>query len=417
MKKSKDMPYHIGLVLRIYPSTLQKHLIDINDGAQRAVYNRLVAIDKELHSLKRIKIYLEPIAKRIEYLESIKCTAASMKNILPFLDSKEVDSSVVGHAIRNYKQAWENYKTVPHTSIPTFHKKTSSRSYQTDNHYTSDSKNVNDGSIYFCKKNKYVNLPKLGKVRISGSEKMILRVLEHAGETRIATVTVSRDATGRYYISMAIASDRPFFERLGQVGSSVGIDMNLSNFLTDSDGNVVENPRYRRNYMKRIAREERRLALMRERAKVEHRSLRDSKNYQKQRKRVAELQRYAAARTADFEHQISKRMIESQDHIFAEDLKIRNMLGNHKLARAISDVAWSAFFTMLSYKAAAYGRTFMKISPKNTTQTCYSCGYVCSGENRIKLGMDSWTCPECGNINIRDYNAALNIKEKGMALL
>lgn len=417
MKKSKEMKYHIGIVLRLYPSYQQKHLIAVNCGVQRAVYNKLVAYDRERYALGRISVYLKPVADRLEYLRSFRSDADSIKHLLPFVNSAEVDSCVVGNGVRNYFRAWSNFRNIPGTSIPTFHKKSACESYQTDNHYRKGATDPNSGSICFCDHGRRVKLPKLGMVRSSGSEKMIRRVLEHRGETRFSTATISKDATGRYYVSISIASEEPFFPQFEKTGSEVGIDMNLNNFLTDSDGNVVENPRFRKNILEKLASARRRLSGMARRAEKEGRSLCNSKNYQKQRRRAAELQRHAAAQMEDFEHIISLHLIKNHDSVFAEDLRVRNLLANSRLARSISDVSWSRFFDMLSYKATAYGRRFLQIPAHGTTQTCHVCGHVCKGADHIKLGIEQWSCPVCGTPHLRDANAAVNIRARGLAFL
>ena len=110
----------------------------------------------------------------------------------------------------------------------------------------------------------------------------------------------------------------------------------------------------------------------------------------------------------------SKRLIENQDLIVSEDLKVKNLLKNHKLAYAISDVSWSAFFTMLEQKSSMYGKVYVKVPPHHTTQTCSACGYVMKEENHIALGISEWDCPVCNTHHIRDHNAAKNILNRGI---
>ena len=114
---------------------------------------------------------------------------------------------------------------------------------------------------------------------------------------------------------------------------------------------------------------------------------------------------------------ISAEEIKTHDYLFAEDLKVRNLVKNHRLAKAISDSGWRMFLDELKWCASKRGKTCILIDPRNTTQTCSACGYVCSGDTRITLGVEEWDCPQCGTHHIRDYNAAVNIKENGLALL
>ncbi|MCI1435551.1 MAG: transposase, partial [Solobacterium sp.] len=109
--------------------------------------------------------------------------------------------------------------------------------------------------------------------------------------------------------------------------------------------------------------------------------------------------------------------VKSHDYLFAEDLKVRNLKKNHKLAKAISDSGWRTFLTELQNTASKRGKTCLLVNPRNTTQTCSSCGCVMSDDNRIVLGQEEWVCPVCGTHHVRDHNAAINIKNAGLALL
>jgi len=155
------------------------------------------------------------------------------------------------------------------------------------------------------------------------------------------------------------------------------------------------------------------------RAKKENRSLRDSKNYQKQRHLVAKLHDKIRNQRKNFLNYLSMVLINNHDLIVAENLRSSNLLKNHALAMSISDVGWRTFLDMLDYKAKLYGRQFITINPKNTTQTCNDCGFVMgtNDTNKLTLADRKWTCPNCGIHHIRDWNAAKNILDKGIAKL
>lgn len=121
----------------------------------------------------------------------------------------------------------------------------------------------------------------------------------------------------------------------------------------------------------------------------------------------------------NFLQQISTALIKNHDLVVAEELRSKNMLKNHALALSISDVGWRTFLGMLAYKAKLYGRRFITINPRNTTQTCRDCGFVMGTNGTDKLTLDDreWTCPNCGVHHIRDWNAAKNILDKGIAKL
>ena len=415
MHDMKDMPYIIGVKLRIYPDNSQKQIIAVNDGASRFIYNRLVARDRELHQLHKVGCYIQSVADRIAYLISLGEKSSDLQAAYPFLEDSRIDSQTIANAIKNYRQAWSNFRTVPGMSTPTFHKKGYDKSYQTNPHYKADAKLIGDSNVYLTDK-RHIKLPKLGSVRFKGSDR-IHRIFARTCETKIGTITISMDECGCYYVSFQVGSVYPFHKKLHKTGNSMGADLNVENFCTTSDGTVIENPKYRKETKERLAKEQKKLSRMAERAKQEKRPLCDSINYQKQRLKVAKLHKHAAAQNEDFQHRLSKSMIESQDVICTEDLRVKNMVKNHCLASAISDCSWSSFIRKLDYKAKLYGRIHIRVPAAGTTQTCSVCGHVMFGENKLTLKDREWICPSCGAHHIRDWNAAVNIKERGLQLL
>lgn len=182
----------------------------------------------------------------------------------------------------------------------------------------------------------------------------------------------------------------------------------------DSDGNVLENPKFLKKFLKKLARAQRKLSRMAEHAKKAGRLLSECKNYQKQRQKVAYLNRRIARQREDYLHTYSRHEVESQDLIAAEDLKVGSLKRNHKLARAISDAGWRELLTMLQYKAKLYGKVVILVPPKNTTQTCSACGHVMSGAQKLTLDVREWDCPACHTHHNRDVNAARNILKRGL---
>lgn len=415
MKKSKDMNYHIGLELRLYPDRRGQKIIKINSDISRRVYNILVGTNKEISDLNRYVDVDFTARKRVNFLKTYISSATNIKNMNPYMYDKFVDSDTIANAISDYKVAWNLFWKNPSTKPPKFHKKGYEEKYSTSNHYSRGKEGFNDGSIHFIGRNK-LQLPKIGVVTVKGSLKMIDRVFNHKGETRITRATIKKDSIGRYFVTLSVASDTPFFEH-NKTGAIVGIDVNLTNLYTDSNKKVVANPKIRRKAKKKLAKKQKKLSKMGDRAQKEDRSIYESKNYQKQRKKVARLQLRNAAYMEDYLHIQTKDIVESQDYIFVEDIKVKNMLKNQKLAYAISDVSWGKFFQQLEQKANSRGKIFMKVPAKNTTQTCNICGYVCKGKDYIALGIEEWVCPNCGSIRPRDYNAATNILSRGIEII
>ena len=130
MRKCADMKYHFAAKVRIYPSSQQKHIIAVNDGASRFVYNRMTANDRELHSLKKAASLCPAYKGKIAYLEQVRSSKRELVNSIPFLKEKDVDSLAVDNAIKNHNRAWERFREVPGTGLPGFHKKSYAQSYQ-----------------------------------------------------------------------------------------------------------------------------------------------------------------------------------------------------------------------------------------------------------------------------------------------
>lgn len=420
MKTMKQLTYHMGLCVRAYPSDRQNQIICKNAGVNRFVYNRLVAVNREMYELAKTALFSQADRDRLTYLKSAYSTTTDMRNAIPFLNDPDIDGYSIANAKRDYQTAWNQYRKVPTTGVPTFKRRTNRYSYGTNCHYASSlSSNIVglfEGSVRFLDKT-HILLPILGRIRIKGSKKRITALLERSDFTRIGTVRVTIDECGNCFLSITLASDTPFHDPYPQTGKAVGINMNLSNFLTDSDGTVVDAPRYLKKSEKKLKKEQRKLSRMYESAEKDNRKLSESKNYQKQRQKLAGIHKHVANQRKDFIRRVADMEVKNHDYLFAEDLKVRNLLKNHRLAKAISDSGWRMFLTQLEWCASKNGRIYILVNPKNTTQTCSSCGYVCTGDDHIALGVEEWTCPECGTHHIRDLNAAINIKNAGLLYL
>ena len=411
-KKMADLAYHYGLKMRLFPSTAQKRIIDNNINASRFAYNEMVAIDKELYQLKRIKCPITIVQDRLAYLEKRKNNTQMLFAIHPWLTGTGVGTDVVDQARRAYQAAWRLFRQVQQSGVPVFHRKSDAGSYQVPTRYTKVEPSLFNGTNRFADR-KHVVVSQLGKIRVSGSH---TRFFDMADNIRIGTVTVRRDATGRYYLAMQLASDTPFVTPVRATQGNVGIDLNTDNFLTDSTGKVITNPRFYRTIKGRLAKAQRKLARRALRAKLEHRPLRNAQNYQHQRQVVAAVHRQVAARRQAFLHLVSTALVKNHDLVVAEELRSKNLLKNHALAMSISDVGWRTFLQMLAYKAPLYGHQFLTVDPHNTTQTCSECRYLMHGEHKLTLADRQWTCPQCGIHHVRDHNAAKNILAKGLAL-
>ena len=417
-KSMVQLSYYYGVKVRVFPSNTQKRLIKRNSDASRFIYNEMNGMNQELYQLRQVKTPIAIVQDRIKTLEErLKTPATGISNIHGWLNDADFDSLMKANAIKNYKNAWNMFHKVHQAGVPVFHKKRVEQKYQTSCTYSKKvtTPSMLNGSVRIIGR-RHVRLPKLGTLRFKGMPEKLFIVRDNI---RVGTITISMDATGRYFVSMQLASDYPFVETQSKVGSSIGIDLNTENFLTDSNGNVVANPRYYRSIKGKLAKAQRKLSRRALRAKKEHRSLSNSANYQKQRRVVAKINRKVANRRKSFLHLVSITLIKNHDLVVAEELRSKNMLRNHALAMSIADVGWRTLLGMLSYKAKLYSRQFVTINPRNTTQTCHECGFVMgnAGTKKLTLNDRDWTCPKCGIHHIRDWNAANNILDKGLEKL
>jgi putative transposase len=185
----------------------------------------------------------------------------------------------------------------------------------------------------------------------------------------------------------------------------VGLDVGIKTFYTDSNDNSISNPKTLAKTEKKLIKEQRRLSRM----------VKGSANWNKQRIKVARIHEKNTNQRNDFLHKESTKLVKENQIICIEDLNVKGMVRNHKLAKSISDVSWSKFFDMLEYKSAFYGTEIIKV-PRfyPSSQTCGCCGY--KNPNIKNLSIREWTCPVCGTYHDRDGNAAKNILKMGLSL-
>ncbi|MCS7478795.1 RNA-guided endonuclease InsQ/TnpB family protein [Umezawaea endophytica] len=220
------------------------------------------------------------------------------------------------------------------------------------------------------------------------------------GGSEPSTVTVSRDAAGRWHV--AILVDDPTVRFLQPDGESVGIDAGISSLVALSTGEKIENPRHEQAERKKLAKAQQALA----------RKVKGSANRAKARSKVARVHARTTDRRQDHLHKLSTRLVRDNQTIVIEDLSVRTMMKNHNLARAIGDASWSQFRTMLEYRAGWYGRTVVVVDRWfPSSKLCSACGVQVES---LPLRVREWTCP-CGAVHDRDVNAARNILAAGLA--
>ena len=358
---------------RLYPTKEQEIQIQKNFGCVRFVYNYYLA--------KRIEIY-EKYKETFNYYACAK-DLTQLKKELTWL--KEAESTSLQSSLKNLDIAYQKFFK-EHRGYPKFKsKKTHKFSYTCK---------CGSNNIKIITQNK-VKLPKMGIVKIKNNLPI---------QGKILSATISPVPSGKYFIS--ICCDNANIEPLEKTGSVVGIDLGIKDFAITSDGLKMPNPKYLKQSLDKLAKLQRDLS----------RKTRGSSNYNKQRIKVARLHEHISNQRKDFLHKVSTQLIKDHDIICLEDLKVSNMLKNHKLARSISDVSWSTFTSYLNYKSVWYGKQISKISTFfPSSQTCSVCGEKFPFTK--DLGVREWTCPNCNSNLDRDINAANNILKEGIRLV
>ncbi|MFC8370098.1 RNA-guided endonuclease InsQ/TnpB family protein [Streptomyces sp. NPDC057238] len=218
-----------------------------------------------------------------------------------------------------------------------------------------------------------------------------------------STVTVSQDAAGRWYVSLLV--EDPSIQPLPATDAAVGIDVGLDHLLTLSTGQKVANPRHERRDRARLSKAQRQLA---------RKARGEGANRRKARQKVAKVYARIADRRRDHLHKLTTRLVRENQTIVIEDLTVRNMVKNGKLARAISDAAWADFRGMLEYKAQWYGREVIAVDRWfPSSRLCSTCGTL---RGKMPLHVRTWTCDSCGTTHDRDVNAAKNLLAAGLAV-
>src|SRR5919199_1963353 len=354
--------------VRIYPAVEQQTALSKAFGCARWWWNYALNLNNETYKSTGKGL------SRQGYNDQLP----QLKREFPWL--AECYSQVLQAVSLNLSQAFINFFE-GRAKYPNFKNKHGKQSIQYPQHVK-----LLDGAI---------KLPKIGEVKAK---------LHRIFDGKLKTVTVSMSKTGKYYASLLFDDglDKP---EISSQGKAVGIDVGLTHFAITSDGSKFDNPKPLKKHEGNLKRKQCKLS----------RSSKDSKRRAKARRLVARVHERIANTRKDFQHKLSRKLVNENQVIIVENLAVKNMVKNHNLAKAISDCGWSEFTRQLRYKAEKDGKTYLEIARFfPSSKTCHVC---LNQVDSLPLDVRSWECPNCKANHDRDVNAAINIRDEGMRLL
>jgi putative transposase len=357
---------------RVYPTPEQETLLRRTLGCVRLVYNKALA--------HRTEAWYER-QERVDYIESsAQLTLWKKEDELQFLN--EVSCVPLQQGLRNLQKAFGNF-WAGRAKYPNFKKKRHGGCAE----FTKSGFRWKDGQVFLAKCTE--SLP----IRWS-------RQLPQGSEP--STITLKLDAAGRWFVSILV--DDVTIKPLPVAMQSVGIDLGITSLLALSTGEKVSNPKHFNRLRKKLKRVQKELS----------RKVKGSTNRLKARLKVAKVHAQISDSRGDFLHKLTTQLVRENQTIVVEDLAVKNMVKNHKLARAISDASWGELVRQLTYKAVWYGRNLVKIDRWfPSSKRCGNCGHIV---DKLPLNIREWTCSECGAVHDRDLNAAGNILAAGLAV-
>jgi putative transposase len=357
---------------RLYPTTKQENLLRQTMGCTRLVYNKALAARTEAWYDRQ---------ERVGYGEtSLMLTNWKKEEELDFLN--EVSCVPLQQGLRHLQTAFTNF-FAGRAKYPNFKKKHNGGSAE----FTKSAFRWKNGQVFLAKCN----------------EPLPIRWSQQIPEGSIpSTITVKLTPAGLWFVSILVNDYRS--QPLPKIDKTIGLDVGITSLIATSDGNKITNPKHFKKLRKKLKRKQKALA----------RKQKGSSNREKARRRVAKVYAQITDVRQDFLHKLTTQLVRENQTIVVEDLAIKNMVKNHKLALAISDASWGELIRQLGYKCDWYGREFVKIDRWfPSSKRCGNCGHIV---DKLPLNIREWECPKCGTNHERDTNAAKNILAAGLAV-
>lgn len=365
-----------AIKVRLYPTTEQADLLNRQFGSVRFLYNTGLRIMS--HRYKRR-------GQSLSAKHDIKKLLPVAKKSRKYSWLKEADSIALQQACINLDQAFQRFfDPKQKAGYPRFKSK---RGKQSSYHCVG----VKSGD-------NWIKVPKLGPIKARIHRPM---------DGKLKSITLSRTVTGKHYAALLFETGQDAPERLQDLDASsvVGLDMGLSHLAIDSTGRKTANPRFFKQAQRNLKRKQQALS----------RKQKSSANRAKARLLVARAHERVANARNDFQHKLSRQIVDDNQAVIVETLKVKSMLKNARLAKHIGDASWHALISKLAYKAEEKGKHLVKLDQWfPSSKTCHTCHHKMDA---MPLNVRSWACPACHTRHDRDINAALNIKHQGIVQL
>jgi putative transposase len=370
-----------AIKLRLYPNKTQEQTLQKVLGCYRFVYNHMLARKQEAYNSDKTNIGLTELSKYFHH-ELLKDEQYAWL--------KEQNTKVVRQSIRQMLTAYDKFFK-EHKGFPKFKSKRDKQSAS----FPSDA--ISKTNAFDARK---ITLTKnLKNIKFRCSDLYHKRLQKYKDNIRSATL--SKTKSGNFFLSILIDMDNNELIKFGKTSRDVGIDLGVKDFVITSDGEVFENKHFYNKDEKRLAKLQRQLSKKRK----------GSNNFHKQCKRIARVFETITNKKENYIHSVVNELLSQYDTIYMEDLNTSGMLKNHKLAKAIQEVGFFKFKTMLQNKTLQNDKKVVLIGMYYpSSKTCSKCGYI---NNELTLNDRHWQCPNCGTNHDRDYNAALNILYEG----
>ena len=369
--------------IRLYPNKTQTEQFNKLLGCYRFVYNQCLA--RKINSYKENKVSenLSTLGKSIHH-ELLKDDN--------FIWLREQNTKVLKQAVNDMLSAYKNFFN-QHKGFPKFKSKHDNK--QSCRFELGAISRRNDYTTY------HLSLANIKNVKFKCNEKYAEYLQKH--KPNIKQATLSKLPCGEYYLSILVDGDLTH-KGLQDTDNAVGIDLGIKDFVITSDGEVFNNLHFKKSQSNKIKRLQRQLS----------RKEKGSNNRNKARIRLAKAYKKINDKKQYYLHQVSNTLINENQVICMEDLNVKGMLRNHKLAESIQEMNFGEFKRMLEYKANWYNRKIVYVDRfYPSSKTCHNCGYI---NKQLKLSDRQWVCPQCGEVIDRDYNAALNILDEGLRI-